>query len=264
MLILLPPSETKTRPVDGARAHPAAARSSSLAEHLSSPRATMADAVARTAAGPEGGSRLGVPASAPELVGRMAALSDEPLGAPLSVYSGVLYDQLGDAQPGEDRRVLIMSALHGLVDPRSDAIPAYRVSASSAVEGLGKAGTWWKQHLTPLVPQLMEEVARSASPFVLDCRSGAYRSMMPLRSSAEVTVLQVSPVAERGGRRTVISHDAKSYRGWLTRALLEDPSPLPDLDALVRWVQQAAGDRLGVEVDGGSLVLVDRAEDRAA
>lgn len=255
MLILLPPSETKTRPAasvpSGTDAAPGA---------LEAPRATMARAAVATAQGRGAAERLGVPASAPELVERMAALGEEPVAPALEVYSGVLYEQLGDARPSADRRVMVQSALFGLVDAGHEHIPAYRVSASSQMHRLGKAGSWWRPRLKPLAAELLAEVADSPSPLVLDCRSGSYRTMMPLRSTADVRVLEVSPVQERSGRRSVISHDAKRYRGWATRVLLEDTRALPDAEALAGLLAAAAGGTLGVELDGDRLVLVDRVE----
>lgn len=255
MLILLPPSETKTRPEGG----PVLDLAALALPALRAPRATMLRAAERTARGRDAAARLGAPAGAPELVERMAHLAEEPVGPALEVYSGVLFDQLGGAAPGPDRRVLIQSALLGAVDAAHDRIPAYRLSASSDVQRLGKAAAWWRPHLARIVPELLEEVAASPSPLVLDCRSGAYRAMMPLRSSGAVRVLEVAPVQERAGRRTVISHDAKRYRGLLTAALLEDPRPVADVDALRARLGEAFGGRLGIELDGDRLVLVDSA-----
>src|SRR5699024_8966918 len=257
MLILLPPSETKTRPseVDGA---PLDLEAMSLPQ-LAEPRRTMLRAAQRTAAGADAAARLGVPASAPELVGRMLHLEQEPTARPLRVYSGVLYDQLDpdqDAVP--DRDVLVQSALFGLVDAFRDRIPAYRLSAGSSGSRLGKAGTWWGRQLRPLAAGLLAAQARSASPLVIDCRSGGYRSMMGLRSTEEVRVLEVVPVQERDGVRKVISHDAKRYRGLVTRALLA----LEDAPTTAEEAAEAVGEGLGgdlrIELDGDRLVVVDR------
>ena len=83
MLILLPPSETKTRPAEVGR------RPLDLDElalpALRAARGTMLRAAHRTAAGSDAASRLGVPASSPELVGRMLHLEQEPAAAPLAV-----------------------------------------------------------------------------------------------------------------------------------------------------------------------------------
>lgn len=259
MLILLPPSESKDRPPseDASRMD---LRSLSLPA-LTTARETMLRAVQRTAAGADGAARLGVPASAPELTERMAHLDQEPVAAPLEVYSGVLFDQLApDTQVVADRTVLIQSALLGLVDAATDRIPAYRVSATSRVQRLGTAGTWWRKHLAPVAVDLHEQLAASASPLVIDCRSGAYRSMMPMRSTEQVRVLQVSPVQERGGVRKVVSHDAKRYRGWVTRVLLDATCPPATGQETLELLRAGFDGTLGVELEGDELVVVDRVD----
>ena len=264
MLILLPPSETKTRPTE------IGAGILDLTEmalpQLREARERVLRAAGRTAASPEAASRLGVPASSPELVGRMLHLDQEPVAAPLSVYSGVLYDQLApDATPPADRRVLVQSALFGLVDAGHDRIPAYRLSASSRLSHLGAAG--WTKQLRPLGEQLLAQEAAGDSPVVIDCRSGAYRSMMRLRSTPEVRVLEVSPVQEKGGRRTVVSHDAKRYRGIVTALLLAAPAAARTPEEVLSQLRDgfadpsragARGAGLEVELDGDALVIIDR------
>ncbi|MGO3211149.1 YaaA family protein [Brachybacterium sp. AOP29-B2-41] len=257
MLILLPPSETKTRP-------PEITAGRLDLEELSLPalfeaRQTMLRAAQRTAAGADAALRLGVPASAPELVGRMLHLEQEPVDRPLTVYSGVLYDQLSEGlSPAADRQVLVQSALFGLVDAAHDRIPAYRLSAGSSLSRLGKAGTWWARQLRPLAAQLRAEQAESGSPLVIDCRSGSYRSMMPMRSGDGVRVLDVAPVQERAGVRKVISHDAKRYRGLVTQVLMDlERAPATPDEAVDAVSSGLPG--LQVELDGDTLVLVDRA-----
>lgn len=257
MLILLPPSETKTRPAP----HPASDWRLDELSHpqLSRARETMLRAVQRTAAASDADARLGIPASAPELAERMAQLEQEPVAPALQVYSGVLFDQLAEhTVVPEDRRVLIQSALLGLVDAGADRIPAYRVSATSQVQRLGKAGTWWRKHLVPVASALHDQLAVSPSPLVIDSRSGAYRSMMPMRSTPQVRVLEVSPVQERDGVRKVVSHDAKRYRGWVTRVLLDAPRPPADAEAAASLLRAGFDGTLGVELDGDRLVIVDR------
>lgn len=264
MLILLPPSETKTRP-DGPGA-PVLDLAAMALPALHASRETVLRAARRTAEGADAASRLGVPASSPELVERMARLDREPVGAPLAVYSGVLYDQLDPTSPlPQDRRVLVQSALFGLVDAARDAIPAYRLSAGSTLSRLGKAGSWWRPRLKPVADELRAEQADGGSPLVVDCRSGSYRSMMALRSTAEVPVLEVAPVQERGGVRSVVSHDAKRYRGLVARVLLEagtaPSTPEEACEVVAEGLARsggARGDGLGVELDGDRLVVVDR------
>ena len=257
MLILLPPSETKTRPAPAAAA-PLELGAFGMPE-LAESRRMMLRAAMRTAAGRDGAEKLGVPASSPELVARMAQLEQEPAAAPLAVYSGVLYDQLDPTcTPAPDRRVLVQSALFGLVDAATDRIPAYRLSAASTVSRLGKAGPWWGPRLKPVAARLRAELAEGGSPLIIDSRSGAYRSMMTMRSGAGVRVLEVSPVQERDGVRKVISHDAKRYRGLVTQALVEAATTPATADEVVDVVRAAFGSRLRVELDGDRLVVVDR------
>lgn len=255
MLFLLPPSETKTRPADG----PVLDLSALSLPELSDARATMLRAVQRTAAGRNGGEALGVPAGSPELVERMQHVDEEPTDPALQVYSGVLYDALGAVTPREDAPVLVQSALFGLVGA-ADAIPAYRVSAGSKVARLGKAGTWWAKTLKPLGARLLAETADSASPLVIDCRSGAYRSMMPMRSTDAVRVLQVNAVQERDGVRKVVSHDAKRYRGWVTRVLQDAPVMPGTAEEIVDLLRTGFDGTLDVELDGDTLIVVDHPE----
>ena len=256
MLILLPPSETKTRPSEvGAETLDLAVMSLPC---LRDAREEMLRAAQHTAAGPDAGKRLGVPASAPELVGRMLHLAQEPVAAPLEVYSGVLFDQLEKGvSPAQDRQVLVQSALFGLVDVTQDRIPAYRLSASSSLAQLGKAGSWWGRQLRPLAEKLRAEHADGPSPVVIDCRSGAYRSMMPMRSGEGVRVLEVAPVQERDGTRKVISHDAKRYRGLVAQVLLSLDSAPATPDEVIDAVGAGLGG-LQVELEGDRLVIVDR------
>lgn len=245
MYILLPPSETKARPEHGtpftlsALAHP----------ELTEARQTALRAAQRTASGPDAAGKLRIPASRPELVERMQDLPREPAAAALTVYSGVLYDALGEASPTPDREVLITSALFGLVSA-PDPIPAYRVSAGSTLSRLGTASSWWRSRLAPIGRRIGE-----SGRVVVDCRSGAYRSMMPVPGSHPVV-----PVREAAdGTRSVISHDAKRYRGLLAAALLQAPRVARDRDEVIELARAAFGAGIEVEAgDRGEIVIVER------
>lgn len=244
MFLLLPPSETKTRPGIGpvldldALAHPA----------LTAPRATVLRAAERTARSRGAAGSLKVPASAPELVERMAAITAEPCAPALEVYAGVLYDALGDARGDAERTVLVTSALLGVVDADSDRIPAYRLSAGSVLSRLGAAGAWWRSRLAPIARELA-----GSGRVVVDCRSGAYRSMMPVPGAIEVAA-----VRERDGKRTVVSHDAKRYRGLLGRVLLTAERAPADAEEVAHAGAGALGDGLAIELQGTTLTVVDR------
>lgn len=241
MLILLPPSETKTRPT--APDAPTFDVSSLAFPELNAARREMIAAAGRTANGDAAMSMLKIPASQPELRERMACLQREPVAAPLEVYSGVLFDALGKPALSDGCRLLVASALLGLVDCRADLIPAYRLSAGSEVDGLGKVAPWWKPHLTSIA----RDIERSGE-VVVDCRSGAYRTMMPLKGSQ---VLEVSPVAVRDGKRRVISHDAKRYRGLVARALGEASAPAETARDVLTILEESLGDSLGFELTSG-------------
>jgi cytoplasmic iron level regulating protein YaaA (DUF328/UPF0246 family) len=257
VLILLPPSETKTRPSE--IGSPPLDLAGMALPAMRADRETMLRAAQRTAATAEAAAHLKVPASAPELVGRMLHLDREPAAPALAVYSGVLYDQLDPgASPDPERRVLVQSALFGLVDAR-DRIPAYRLSAGSTVSRLGRAGAWWTPRLRPVAEELRQAEAERDSPVVVDCRSGSYRSMMAMRSDGAVRVLEVSPVQERDGVRKVISHDAKRYRGLVTRALLAATRTPASADEVVDVVRDGLSAGLRVELEGDRLLVVDRA-----
>ncbi|RUP87141.1 Protein of uncharacterised function (DUF328) [Mycobacteroides abscessus subsp. abscessus] len=251
MLILLPPSETKTRP--HAPDAPTLELSSMAFPELTESRREMIAAAGRTARGDVAMEKLKIPASQPELRERMAHLENEPVATPLEVYSGVLFDALGQPSVSDGCRLLAASALFGIVDCHADAIPAYRLSAGSEVEGLGKVAAWWKPRLKHIA-----EAIEESGEIVIDCRSGAYRSMMPLKGAQ---VLEVSPVAVREGKRRVISHDAKRYRGLVARALCEATSPAETADDVLEILMNGLGDSLGFELSSGkarsTLTVVD-------
>lgn len=256
MLILLPPSETKTRPA--ALEAPSLDLASMSWGELREAREDMLRAAKLTAESDTAMSALKIPTTQPELRERMAHLEREPVAPPLEVYSGVLYDALGTVSVSDGCRLLVQSALFGVVDCTEDLIPAYRLSAGSEVLGLGKVSTWWKQHLK----DIGAAIERSGE-IVIDCRSGAYRSMMPLKGAQ---VLEVSPVAVREGTRHVISHDAKHYRGLVACALCEAPEAATTAESVLDVLTSALGDALVFEVTDGknrrTLTVIDDWERR--
>ncbi|MGQ4543128.1 YaaA family protein [Dermabacteraceae bacterium P13088] len=255
MLILLPPSETKTRPANGVPG-PQATDSARLYEGLTQPREELAATIAQALSDPEGASALKIPASRPELADAMRNLAEEPLAPALDVYAGVLYDALDAATIPDsgDVRVGVTSAMYGYVS-EADLIPAYRVSCSSKVAGIGTVGTWWKRYLKAIMPEIVGD------DLVLDCRSGGYRTMMP--TPAERT-LEVGAVKESGGKRTVISHDAKMYRGVVARACLLHPEATGSVADLVAMLQREVtqdprdGGPVSVEHTEGTITVVAR------
>ena len=82
--------------------------------------------------------------------------------------------------------------------------------------------------------------------------------MMGLRSADGVRVLEVAPVQERDGVRKVVSHDAKRYRGMVTRALLALEGAPTTAEEVAEAVGEGLGGQLRIELDGDRLVVVDR------
>ncbi len=129
-------------------------------------------------------------------------------------YTGVLYDALdagslrGAAAARAGARLIIGSALFGLLRA-TDPVPAYRLSAGSALPGRPTLAARWRPLLDPVLAAL------AAGETVVDLRSGLVRGARPGPGAVTVNVL-----AERAdGGRAVVSHFNKAHKGRLARAL---------------------------------------------
>ena len=216
MLVLLPPSEGKTAP---ARGRPLDLDGLGWPTLTDARRQVLDALVELCSAGPDAAQVLGLGATQAHEVTRNAALLSAPAARADHVYSGVLYEALD--LPGLDpasrrraaTRVAVTSALFGLLRP-TDRVPAYRLSGSVTLPGLGPVAAHWGRHLAPAV----EEAAGGG--LVVDLRSSAYASFWrPSRSDAG-RVCAVRVLHEVGGRRTVVSHANKATKGRLVRDLL--------------------------------------------
>ncbi|MCC5783338.1 hypothetical protein CRM73_10315 [Kocuria sp. CCUG 69068] len=226
VLILLPPSETKTAPGAGAPVDPAVL---SFPE-LTAAREQVLAELAATSAREDALEVLGVGERLRGEVERNTRLGAEPAAPALSVYTGVLYDALDPAgMTGAQRTaaaasLVVVSALWGAVRP-DDRIPAYRLSMGAELPGLGRLAAHWKHHL----PAVLESAAGDG--LVVDCRSAAYAAAW---RGPRARTVGVKVVRERNGRRQVVSHMAKHTRGLLARHLVE---------------RAAAGERLETPLD---------------
>ncbi len=151
VLVLLPPSETKRDGGDGpplrldALSHPA----------LDAVRKALVDELVVLAANPHACRRaLGLSAAQDAEIARNAALWTSPTMPALHRYTGVLYDALdvgslrGAAAGRARTRLAVGSALFGLLRA-DDPVPAYRLSAGSALPGAGTLAARWKPVLEP-------------------------------------------------------------------------------------------------------------------
>ncbi|KGN42486.1 YaaA family protein [Knoellia aerolata] len=206
MLIVLPPSESKSNRRRGRPADPA---TWSFPE-LATTRERVAAHLTRASASPTAATVLGVSPGLADEVARNLTLGTAPATPAADVYTGVLYDALGLAtlDPAARRRanrwVVVVSALHGAVR-LGDRITAYRLSMDVNLPGLGPVAAAWR-------PVLDEVLAPAAGrEVVVDCRSSTYAAAWT----------PVGDVADRWVQVRVpgASHMAKHTRGLVARHL---------------------------------------------
>ena len=216
MLILLPPSEGKTRP---RRGKPVDTGSGPLAEA----RLAVSDALVDLCRGPEAEAVrvLGLSPGQSDDVRHNATLADLPSAPAERVYSGVLYDALGlttldgSAHRRALSRVAIISSLYGVVRP-GERITAYRLGGAVSLPGVGGVAAHWRRHLDPVMRDL------AGRGLVVDLRSSTYAGFWRPAPDLAERVVTVRVLHEVDGRRQVVSHFNKATKGRLVRALLED------------------------------------------
>lgn len=210
MLILLPPSEGKFAPSEGA---PVDLDSLAFAVELGERRQRLLDALERlgTVATARALKQLDISKGQVGEIAVDAALRIAPTAPAAEIYTGVLYDHLRLSElPARARRqVLIASALWGVVRPE-DRIPYYRFSAKARLARIGALSTYWREPLAAVMPD-------EPGDLVIDMRSAAYAAAWKPRRS---TLLAVRAFSESGGVRKPVSHMAKAVRGEVARALL--------------------------------------------
>lgn len=238
MLVLLPPSEGKAPGGRGAPlsldglSHPA----------LNGVRARLVTALQSAAVADPAGlqAALGCPAGE---VDKDAVLTTSGTLPAARRYTGVVYEALSYAtlSPAGRRRanasLRVASALFGLLSP-TDRVPAYRLSGSTSLPGVGSLAAAWRPVLEP------ELTAHRG--LVVDLRSGPYAALARVPGAVQVRVLR-----ETDGTRAVVSHDNKHTKGLLARALCEGGArSVEDVAAAGAAVADL------VEVDGQRVDLV--------
>ncbi|MGL4743251.1 MAG: YaaA family protein [Dermatophilaceae bacterium] len=226
MLILLPPSESKTVRQRGRPADPA----SWSFPALSPMRRQVADALRATSALPDAMARLGVPRTLVAEVADNLHLDSRPAAPAAEVYSGVLYDALGlssmdaAARRRATRWVVVVSALHGAVR-LGDRIPPYRLAMDVALPGVGPLAAAWR----PVLAQVLPDAAGRG--VVVDCRSATYATAWRPESVLAQRWVQV--------RVPGTSHLAKHTRGLVARHLCVTGNSIRSVSALAESVGQA-------------------------
>lgn len=227
--MLLPPSETKATGGVGAPLDLTSLRFPGLLEA----RQQMVSAVTDLCLDlPAARAALAVsPTKDSEIVATAGLRSAATMPAMLR-YTGVLYEALDiphlppAARTRAGERLLIQSALFGLVAGR-DAVPAYRLSAGSALPGIGGIPAFWR-------PRLAVPMASLDRPLV-DLRSGAYGAFAPLPDAITVRVV----TENAAGQRTVVSHFNKATKGLLARALVTSRAEIDTVAAVARVARRA-------------------------
>ena len=244
MLILLPPSEGKTAPADGA---PVDLGSLAYPE-LTAKRERALAALVRVSSGKQRGralKALGLSAGQAGELDRNAGLEDAPAAPAAEVYTGVLYERLrlpgaagGRARAGADRERAVGRRAAGRPDPGLPAVDLGAAAADRRPGGLLAAGA-------------REGAARRGArgrPALRRLRRGV--------GAGHATVVGVRGFTEQDGERKVISHLVKAIRGDVARALLQAPEPArtPEDVAAI-----AAAPGIEVELTGSSVDVIARA-----
>jgi cytoplasmic iron level regulating protein YaaA (DUF328/UPF0246 family) len=230
VLILLPPSETKSGGGDGVPLDLAAL---SLPE-LTPLRRKLVDALVELADdAPASSAALGLGPTQADEIERNASLWTSATTPALDRYTGVLYDALdarsftkaGRARAAD--RLWIGSALFGAVRA-IDPLPYYRLSGGSKLPGFGTLRAHW-------TPELTDALVAEADSLVVDLRSGIYQQLGPVPGAITATVLTEKP----DGTRSVVSHFNKHHKGLLARALTLTTAEPKDVKAVARVAAKA-------------------------
>lgn len=225
MLILLPPSEGKTAPLEGSSLD----FNDLLFPELSGERRTVVQELQVASSLLNAHEVLKVGKSLTDEITANINLLDAPTAPAWQVYTGVLFDALDYAslRDIDDDATLVFSALFG-VTRLSDAIPAHRFAATAKLPGLGNIATWWRERLT-------DQLAEFATDPIIDCRSSTYKSFWKTPPFRTVTIDVFQRV---NGELKVVSHWAKQARGFVARQLLQahSASPISSMDQVAEAV----------------------------
>lgn len=243
MLILLPPSEGKFAPSEGA---PVDLDSLAFAPELGERRARLLDALERlgTVATARALKQLDISKGQVGEIAVNAVLRTAPAAPASTVYTGVLYDhlRLPELPARAHQRVLIASALWGVVRPE-DRIPYYRFSAKARLAWVGAPAAYWRDALAQAMPD-------EPGDLIVDMRSAAYAAAWKPKRA---TLLAVRVFSESGGKRKPVSHMAKAVRGDVARELLLAKQAPADPEAAAA-IARAAG--YEVELSGSNLDVI--------
>lgn len=243
MLILLPPSETKHA---GGRGAPLDVSGLALPQLAPQRNAVVEALVALSDDADEAARVLKLGPKQRGEVGVNASLHEAPTMPAIDRYTGVLFDALDAASVSAAGRrwlgshVLVHSAPFGPVGAL-DAIPAYRLGASTSLPGVAPLRRLWAEAVTTALAALEPR-------FVLDLRSEAYVSLGPVPAAVASRYVRVVSEGADGAVRA-LNHFNKHAKGALVRRLAEDRPRISSAAGFVRWTD-AAGLRVRETGDG--------------
>lgn len=227
MLILLPPSETKTP-----GGHGAALDLPTLSfPELNEVRKTIIGDLERLSPD-EALPILGISEKLrPEAVAN-TQLTTAPTMPAVLRYSGVLYDALSANTLSEAgiNRLAIGSALFGVIRA-ADPIPHYRLSGGTKLPRPGTSTPTMKARWGSTITDALTAV----DELIIDLRSGTYQQLG--RVPGAVTV-RVESLMDDGSRK-VVSHFNKFYKGELARILAESPEDATTAGEVADLARQA-------------------------
>lgn len=251
MLILLPPSEGKTRPESGSSLN---LESLSFGA-LTATRAQLLRTLVKLCNGnpTRAMQTLDLGPTQAAAIATNAVLEQEPTARADAIYTGVLFSTLdlpsldAASRTRADESLAIASALFGLLRP-SDQIPAYRLSGNVSLPRLGTVAGRWRTSL----PHVMREL--TGDGLLIDLRSGTYAALgkPPAELASQTVTMRV--LHEHQGTRKIVSHFNKATKGRIVRGLLEsgtDPASVDDLHDVLTglgWLVEPDGQRLDVVV----------------
>ncbi len=215
MLILLPPSEGKTRPDTG----PPLSIDQLSSPELNPTRRQLLRSLVKVSCSKRAAEVLGLGPKQGADIEYNQQIETAPTARADEIYTGVLFTELSPATLSDasrkrlDERVAIASALFGLVRP-GDQISAYRLSGTVTLPRLGTVSSRWK----PVVPQTISHMASGG--LVVDLRSGTYVALGKPEKHVESTTIRV--LHEQHGKRTVVSHFNKTTKGRIVRRLVDE------------------------------------------
>lgn len=225
MLILLPPSESKTGRIRGRPADPERVSFPELA----TTRATVAAALALVSAQPDAPALLGVSANLRADITHNTRLGSAPAVPVADLYTGVLYDALDlpsmntAARRRANRWLVVVSALFGALRP-ADKVPPYRLSMGVNLGELGPLAAVWRAPLAAVLP------VAAGRGVIVDCRSSTYAAAWVPQGDLAARWVQI--------RVPGATHMAKHTRGLVARHLCESGVEARTTKALERVVTQ--------------------------